>query len=53
MKVATKNTRKSPLARSASKTKVTKKSSTLEEAPFFKKKMAKANKILSLAPLPQ
>ena len=51
MKVAKKNIKKSPSARRAAK--IIKKSSSLEDAPFFKKKMAKANKILSLAELPR
>jgi len=53
MKAAKKNTKKSPLARQASKIKVNKKLDNLEDAPFFKKKMAKANKMLAIAGLPQ
>ena len=53
MKAAKKNTKKSPLAAQASKIKVNKKLDGLEDAPFFKKKMAKANRILSIAVLPR
>jgi hypothetical protein len=53
MKVAPKNTKKSPLTRRSSKIRVNKKLDNLEDAPFFKKKMAKANKILGIAGLPQ
>ncbi|WP_156522616.1 hypothetical protein [Arachidicoccus ginsenosidimutans] len=35
------------------KIKVNKKLDNIEDAPFFKKKMAKANKILSAAKLPE
>lgn len=37
----------------AIKIKVSKKLDSMEEAPFFKKKMAKANKILAIAELPK
>jgi hypothetical protein len=53
MKVAKKNTKKSPLAVRTSKTKVNKKLDSLEDAPFFKKKMVKANRILAIAGLPR
>ena len=53
MKVSKKNTKKTPLAKQASKIKVNKKLDNLEDAPFFKKKMAKANKILAISGLPQ
>jgi hypothetical protein len=48
-----KNSKHSSLARQASKIKVNKKLNTLEDAPFFKKKMARANKILAVAGLPR
>ena len=48
-----KNTKRSSLAKQASKIKVNKKLNTLDETSFFKKKMAKANKILALAGLPK
>ena len=53
MKAAKKNTKKSPLAIQASKIKTKKKLDSLEDAPFFRKKMAKANRILAIAGLPR
>jgi hypothetical protein len=50
MKVAEKNNKKSSRTRQASKNK---RSQSLEDSSFFKKKMAKANKILASAPLPK
>jgi hypothetical protein len=49
MKVAEKNSKKSSRTRQAPKKNG---SNNLKDAPFFKKKMAKANKILASAPLP-
>jgi hypothetical protein len=43
----------SQLARQASKIKISKKLDSLEDAPFFKKKMEKGAKMLSLAGLPK
>ncbi|HMH21573.1 MAG TPA: hypothetical protein VK563_07350 [Puia sp.] len=53
MKVSKSDTTKSSLPGRATKVKVNKKLDGFENAPFFKKKMAKANKILSIAPLPR
>jgi hypothetical protein len=43
----------SQLARQASKIKISKKLDSLEDAPFFKRKMEKGVKMLSLAGLPK
>lgn len=43
----------SGLAKQASKIKVSKKLNSIEDAPFFKKKMAKGAKMLSVAGLPK
>jgi len=51
VKVLKSNTKKS--TSHAVKIKVNKKLDGFEDAPFLKKKMAKANKILSLTPLPR
>jgi len=51
VKVLKSNTKKS--ASRTVKIKVNKELDGFEDAPFFKKKMAKANKILSLTPLPR
>jgi hypothetical protein len=50
MKGAKRNTKKSV---QATGTKASKKLMNPEEAPFFSKKMEKANKILAMAPLPR
>ena len=48
-----KNTRSSALARQASKIKANKKLDSMEDAPFFKKKMQKGAKMLAIAGLPR
>ena len=53
MKAAKSNTKKSSSVKRLSKIKINKKLDGLEDAPFFKKKMAKANKILAIAGLPR
>lgn len=52
MKAAPKNIKKPSPSRQTSKVKVNKRLDNMEDAPFFKKKMAKANKILAIAGLP-
>ena len=41
------------LAKQAAKIKINKRLDTLEDAPFFKKKMEKGEKILSIAGVPK
>lgn len=43
----------SELAKQASKIKISKKLDSLEDAPFFKKKMEKGSKMLAIAGLPK
>ena len=56
MKKATKIATKSELLKRPSKVKASRKSGSpirMEDAPFFKKKMAKGEKILAIAGLPK
>lgn len=48
-----KNIHLSGLAKQASNIKINKKLDSIEDAPFFKKKMEKANKMLAIAGLPK
>jgi hypothetical protein len=48
----TKNTKKSAFTKEVSKIKIDKKLDNLKDAPFFKKKLEKANRILSSSSLP-